>query len=184
VRFHATDIAGTFVVDIEPNTDERGSFARLYCKDEFAAARIDFELVQVNVSRNIHRHTLRGLHYRDFPHAEAKLVHVSHGAVYDVVVDLRRQSPTFARWAAFELGADTYRALFIPEGCAHGFMTLEPQTDVLYHMGRMHVAGQPRGYRWNDPVLNIRWPAQPEVISVADQQWPDFSPESHLSPRP
>jgi dTDP-4-dehydrorhamnose 3,5-epimerase len=175
VKFQATDIPGVLIVAVEPTTDERGFFARLYCPNEFAAARIDFKPVQVNLSRNIHRQTLRGLHYQDPPYAEAKLVHVTRGAIYDVVVDLRRESSTFGRWSAFELEAESARAVFIPEGCAHGFQTLAPETDVLYHMEQMHVAGQEKGYRWNDPTLNILWPAEPTFISLADRSWPDFS---------
>jgi dTDP-4-dehydrorhamnose 3,5-epimerase len=182
VKFHATDIPGVFIISVEPNADERGFFARLYCPDEFAAAGIDFAPVQVSLSRNIHRHILRGLHYQDFPHAEAKLVHVTRGSVYDVVVDLRCESPAFGRWAAFELDEESGRALFIPEGCAHGFLTLAPQSDVLYHIGRMHVAGQTRGYRWNDRTLNIRWPAEPAFVSPADRAWPDFSVKSSFGP--
>jgi dTDP-4-dehydrorhamnose 3,5-epimerase len=175
VKFQATDILGVLIVAVEPITDERGFFARLYCPNEFASAGIDFKPVQVNLSRNIHRQTLRGLHYQDPPHAEAKLVHVTRGAIYDVVVDLRRESSTFGRWSAFELEAESARAVFIPEGCAHGFLTLAPETDVLYHLERMHVAGQEKGYRWNDPTLNIRWPAEPAFISLADRSWSDFS---------
>jgi dTDP-4-dehydrorhamnose 3,5-epimerase len=175
VKFHATDIPGVFIVAMEPITDERGFFARLYCPEEFAAAGLKFTPVQVSISCNIHCHTLRGLHYQTPSHAEAKLVSVTRGAIYDVVVDLRRSSATFGRWAAFELNVKSARALFIPEGCAHGFLTLVPQTDVLYHMNRMHVEGQAQGYRWNDPTLNIRWPAEPAFVSSADQSWPDFS---------
>jgi dTDP-4-dehydrorhamnose 3,5-epimerase len=175
VKFQATDIPGVFIVAVEPITDDRGFFARLYCPEEFAAAGLKFAPVQVNISRNVHRHTLRGLHYENPSHAEAKLVSVTRGAVYDIVVDLRRASATFGRWAAFELDAESARALFIPEGCAHGFLTLMPQTDVLYHMNRMHVAGQTQGYRWNDPTLNIRWPAAPALMSPTDRSWPDFS---------
>jgi dTDP-4-dehydrorhamnose 3,5-epimerase len=175
LKFQATDISGVFVVAAEPMTDERGFFARLYCPDEFKAAGIDFASVQLNLSRNTHRHTLRGVHYQDPPHAEAKLVSVTRGAVYDVVVDLRRSSATFGRWVGFELDAESARALFIPEGCAHGFLTLVPQTDVFYHMGRSHVPGRAKGYRWNDPALNIRWPAEPAFVSAADRAWPDFS---------
>lgn len=176
VKFHPADIAGVALVEAEPKTDERGFFARLYCPDEFAAAKIDFKPVQVSLSRNDHLHTLRGMHFQNPPHAEAKLVHVTRGAIYDVVVDLRAGSATFGRWAAFELNAESARAVFIPQGCAHGFLTLTPETDVLYHIDRMQAAGQAKGYRWNDPALNIRWPAKPAVISAADRAWPDFSP--------
>jgi dTDP-4-dehydrorhamnose 3,5-epimerase len=175
VNFQATDIPGVFVVVAEPSRDHRGFFARLYCPDEFAAAGIEFTPVEVNLSRNMRRHTLRGMHYQDHPHAEAKLVHVTRGSVYDVVVDLRRNGPSFGRWAGFELDAEAARALFVPEGCAHGFLTLTSDADVLYHMGRRHIPGLTRGYRWNDPVLDIHWPAEPELVSQADMAWPDFS---------
>ena len=178
MKFHPTDIPGVVVVEGEPNPDERGFFMRLYCPNEFAAARLAFTPVQVNLSRNIHRHSLRGLHYQDPPHAEAKLVSVTRGAVYDVVVDLRRDSSAYGRWKGFELDAESNRALFIPEGCGHGFLTLEPRTDVLYLMGRLHVPGQTKGYRWNDPSLDIRWPAEPEFMSPVDRSWPDFPLQS------
>lgn len=174
MRFETTDIPGVFVVVADPSRDERGFFARLYCPDEFAAAGIDFTPAQVNLSRNTVRHTLRGLHYQDPPYAEAKLVHVTRGSAYDVVVDLRRDSPAFRRWAAFDLDAESARALFVPEGCAHGFLTLTPDADVLYHIGRLHTAGLTRGYRWNDLALDIRWPAEPALMSQADREWPDF----------
>jgi dTDP-4-dehydrorhamnose 3,5-epimerase len=176
VKFQPTDIAGVILVEAEPKTDERGFFARLYCPDEFAAAKIGFKPVQVSLSPNQHMHTLRGMHFQNPPHAEAKLVHVTRGAAYDVVVDLRKDSATFGRWAAFELNAETAHAVFVPQGCAHGFLTLAAETDVLYHIDRMLVAGKATGYRWDDPVLGIRWPAKPAVMSAADRAWPDFSP--------
>lgn len=175
MKFRATDIAGVILVEAEPKTDERGFFARLYCPDEFAAAKIDFTPAQVSLSRNHHTHTLRGMHFQNTPHAEAKLVHVTRGTAYDVVVDLRKESATFGRWAAFELSAESARAVFIPQGCAHGFLTLTPETDVLYHIDRMQAAGHARGYRWNDPAFGICWPTEPAVISAADRAWPDFS---------
>jgi dTDP-4-dehydrorhamnose 3,5-epimerase len=174
VKFQPTAIAGVFLVGAELQADARGSFSRLYSPDEFAAAGIDFRPVQTSLSRNPTLHTLRGLHYQDAPHIEAKLVHVTRGTIHDVVVDLRRESPTFGRWAAFDLDARALRAVYVPEGCAHGFLTLEPDTDVLYQINRAHMPGHGRGYRWNDPVLNIRWPAQPALLSDADRNWPDF----------
>jgi dTDP-4-dehydrorhamnose 3,5-epimerase len=176
VKFRRTDIADVVLVEPEPKADERGFFARLYCPDEFAAAKIDFTPLQVSLSRNQHMHTLRGMHFQNPPYAEAKLVHVTRGVAYDVIVDLRKDSATFGRWAAFELSAESARAVFIPQGCAHGFLTLAPETDVLYHIDRLQVGGQGRGYRWNDPAFGIRWPAEPAVISGADRAWPDFSP--------
>ena len=167
-------IPGVFIVTPEPVNDERGFFARLYCKDDLAAAGISFTPAQINLCRNIRRHTLRGLHYQDSPYGEAKLVSVTHGAVYDVVVDLRPNSAWYGRWEAFELDGESARALFIPAGCAHGYLTLLPHTDVLYHMDRKHVVGRAKGYRWNDPTFNIPWPMEPAVLSTADRSWPDF----------
>ncbi len=174
MKFTPTKLRDVFIIDIEPRNDERGFFARLNCPQEFAAHGIQFNGVQTNLSRNPHLHTLRGMHYQDAPHAETKLVYATQGAVHDVVVDLRRDSPTFGDWTSVVLDADSLRAIYIPEGCAHGFLTLKPNTDVLYHMGHAYVPGQAKGYRWNDPRLNIVWPATPSVIGAADQNWPDF----------
>lgn len=175
MKFHESDIPGVFLIESEPHSDERGFFARLYCPDEFASAGISFTPAQVNLSRNIRSHTLRGLHYQEPPYAEAKLIQVTRGSAYDVVVDLRRDSATFGKWIAFDLDAASTRAIFVPEGCAHGFLTLEPDTDVLYHMTPAYVPGHAKGYRWDDPVLNIRWPAEPNFLSASDTAWPDFS---------
>jgi dTDP-4-dehydrorhamnose 3,5-epimerase len=172
MRFIATALAGVVVVEADPHRDTRGFFARIYDPRAFAEAGIAFTPTQVNLSRNTARHTLRGMHYQPEPHAEAKLVRVTRGRAFDVVVDLRDGSPTFLRWVSVELDADSARAVFIPEGCAHGFLTLEPETDMLYQMGRDHVPGHAAGLRWDDPALAIAWPAQPAVISTADANWP------------
>ncbi len=174
MRFVETELPGVFVVDAEPHADERGAFARIYCPTEFRAAGIDFAPTQVNLSRNTARHTLRGMHYQDPPHAEAKLVRVTRGAIFDVAVDLRRDSPTFSRWVGVELNATSMRGLFLPEGIAHGFLTLCGDTDILYQMGRDHVPGAGRGVRFDDPAFAIDWPAAPAVISDRDRTWPDF----------
>ena len=174
MKFHKTDIPGVFLVEAEPLRDERGFFARLYCPDEFAAAGLDFKPMQTSLSRNFERYTLRGMHYRNPPHAESKLVHVTRGSAYDVVVDVRRDSPAYGRWVGFELDAVSARAIFIPEGCAHGFLTLTSDTDILYAINRAYTPGHDRGYRWNDPRLNIHWPAEPAILSAADREWPDF----------
>jgi dTDP-4-dehydrorhamnose 3,5-epimerase len=171
MRFLPTALPGVMVIEPEPVADERGFFARAYCPAEFAAAGVDFMPSQVNLSRNARAFTLRGLHYQDPPHAEAKLVRVTRGRAHDVIVDLRA-GPTFRRWVSVELDAISARAVFVPEGCAHGFLTLEDETDVLYQMGRPYVPGQGRGLRWNDPALRIIWPAAPNVISEADAAWP------------
>ena len=173
--FRPTDLPGVMVVDLEVRGDERGSFARTYCADEFTQAGIAFTTVQCNLSRNIRRGTLRGLHYQAAPAGEPKLVRCTRGAVFDVAVDLRPQSPSYCRWAATELSADSGRALFIPEGCAHGFLTLADASEVFYQMGAAYAPALARGVRWNDPAFAIAWPFAPEVIAPRDAAWADFA---------
>ena len=172
MRFSETPIAGVVVVDIEPHADARGAFARLQCPDEFAAAGHPFRPVQTSLSRNPHAGTLRGLHYQPAPHAESKLVRAVRGRMFDVALDLREGSPTWRRWTAAELSAENARALFIPEGVAHGFLTLEPDTDVLYQISPAFVAGHEAGVRWDDPAFAIVWPAAPRIISERDAGYP------------
>jgi dTDP-4-dehydrorhamnose 3,5-epimerase len=174
VNITPTELPGVLRISIEPRTDQRGMFARLYCPDEFAAAGIDFAPVQMNLSRNTARHTLRGMHYQDAPNAEAKLVRVVAGAIYDVAIDLRPASPTYRRWTAARLTAAGAEALYIPEGCAHGFLTLEAGTDVLYQMGRKYLPGLARGVRWDDPAFHVEWPAAPEIMDEKDRRWGDW----------
>jgi dTDP-4-dehydrorhamnose 3,5-epimerase len=171
VKFTDTALAGVKRIDITPHGDTRGMFARLYCPDEFTRAGIEFTSVQINLSRNTQRHTLRGMHFQDAPFAEAKVVRVVRGSIYDVVLDLRPESVTYRRWTAATLTAEAGNALFIPEGCAHGFLTLVPDTDVLYQMGRPYTSGHARGVRWNDPAFAIAWPADPAVIDDKDRGW-------------
>lgn len=175
MRFTPTEIPGVIEIEAEPSHDERGFFARIYCPEEFAAAGIDFRSTQINLSRNAARFTLRGMHWQDPPYAEAKLVRVTAGAAHDVVVDLRPDSPTFRRWTARRLDAANANALFIPEGCAHGFLTLDEQTDVLYQMSRPFVPGRARGLRFDDPGVGIVWPAEPAVIGAGDLAWPSWA---------
>lgn len=175
MRFSATAIDSVTVVDLDPSTDERGSFARLHCPDEFAAAGRPFVPTQTSLSRNTAAHTVRGLHYEAPPRAEVKLVRVTRGAIFDVAVDLRRGSPTYLRWTGAELSADNGRALLIGAGMAHGFITLEADTDVLYQIDRMFEPGHGRGVRWNDPAFGIDWPAQPVVISERDATYPNHA---------
>jgi dTDP-4-dehydrorhamnose 3,5-epimerase len=172
MRFLPTELPGVMVIEPQPHADERGFFARVYCPDAFAAAGIAFTPRQVNLSRNLKALTLRGMHYQPPPYAEAKLVRVTAGRIFDVIIDLREGSPTCRRWTSVELDGESARAVFIPEGCAHGFLTLTDGADVLYQMGRDHSPGQGRGLRWNDPALGIVWPAAPQVISGADAAWP------------
>jgi dTDP-4-dehydrorhamnose 3,5-epimerase len=174
MRFVETEIPGVLAVEIEPRTDERGMFARLQCPDEFAAAGHPFEPAQTSLSRNPIRGTLRGLHYQPAPHAETKLVRCVRGAVFDVAVDLRPGSPTHGRWTAVELTADNCRALLIPEGVAHGFLTLEGDTDVLYQISPAFQPGHEAGVRWDDPAFGIAWPFPPVLISNRDAAYPDY----------
>ncbi len=173
MRFEPTAIEGVTVVEIEPVRDDRGFFARLHCPEEFAAAGFPFVPAQTSLSRNTAAFTLRGLHYEAAPHEEAKLVRVTRGRIFDVAVDLRPDSPTYLKWTGAELSADTGRALLIGRGMAHGFLTLEPDTDVIYQIDRVFEPGHGRGVRWNDPTFNIAWPAKPQVISDRDAAYPD-----------
>jgi dTDP-4-dehydrorhamnose 3,5-epimerase len=178
MRFAETSIPGVVVVDIEPHEDARGAFARLQCPDEFAAAGHPFAPVQTSLSRNPHAGTLRGLHYQPAPHAETKLVRTVRGRMFDVVVDLRPASPTYRAWTSAELSADNGRALLVPEGVAHGFLTLEPDTDVLYQISPAFQPGHEAGVRWDDPAFAIAWPAAPTLISERDAGYPDHAASS------
>lgn len=174
MRFVPTPIAGVVRVEAEPHSDDRGLFARLHCPDEFAAAGIAFAPAQTSVSRNPRAGTLRGMHYQAAPHAETKLVRVTAGRVFDVAVDLRPDSPTYRQWTGCELSAENLTALYIAEGIAHGFLTLEPDTDVLYQIAPAYRPGHDAGVRWNDPAFAIAWPASPALISERDAGYPDF----------
>lgn len=172
MRFTPTEIAGVVRVDAELHRDDRGLFARTHCPEEFSAASIPFEPAQTSLSRNPHVHTLRGLHYQPAPYAETKLVRVTRGRVFDVAVDLRPDSPTYRRWTGAELSAENLAGLFIPEGVAHGFLTLEPDTDVLYQIAPIFRPGHAAGVRWDDPAFAIAWPAAPALMSPADAAYP------------
>lgn len=175
MRFEATEIAGVMRVLAEPREDERGAFARLHCPEAFAAAGVPFEPVQTSVSSNPRAGTLRGLHYQAAPYAETKLVRVVRGRAFDVAVDLRPGSPTHRRWVAAELSAQNRTALLIPEGVAHGFLTLEPDTDVLYQIAPAYRPGHEAGVRWDDPAFAIGWPSAPVLISPRDAGYPDYA---------
>jgi dTDP-4-dehydrorhamnose 3,5-epimerase len=175
MRFTETRVPGVLVVDIEPHGDDRGSFARLQCPDEFSSAGRPFSPVQTSLSRNPLIGTLRGLHHQSAPFAEAKLVRTVRGRIFDVAVDLRPDSSAFRQWVGEELSADNARALFIPEGVAHGFLTLEPDTDVLYQISPKFKPGYEAGVRWDDPAFAISWPARPTLISERDATYPDFA---------
>jgi dTDP-4-dehydrorhamnose 3,5-epimerase len=178
MQFTATDIDGVVVVDLDLMSDDRGAFARLHCPDEFAAAGHPFVPQQTSLSRNGRAGTLRGMHYEASPHEESKLVRVVRGRIFDVAVDLRPSSPTYRRWTGTELTAQNGRALLIGKGMAHGFITLEDDTDVLYQIDRIFEPGHGRGVRWNDPAFGIAWPATPLVISERDAGYRDHDAAS------
>jgi dTDP-4-dehydrorhamnose 3,5-epimerase len=174
VKFHPTSISGAHRVEIEPIADERGFFARTFCRREFAAAGLATDFVQSSVSFNPTAGTLRGLHYQAAPHEETKLLWVTRGRLWDVLVDLRPDSPTYRGHAAFTLAADERAALYVPPGVAHGFLTLEPDTEVFYQISEFFHAEAARGVRWDDPAFGIRWPSAPVLMSERDRSYPDF----------
>jgi dTDP-4-dehydrorhamnose 3,5-epimerase len=172
--FTTTRLPGVFIIDPELRPDERGFFTRTWCQREFAERGLNPRLVQCNLSGSKQRGTLRGLHYQAAPHAEAKVVSCPRGAIYDVVVDLRSDSPAFQSWVAVKLTAQNRRLLYIPEGCAHGFETLEDDAEVFYQMSEFYVPDAARGVRWNDPAFSIQWPLPVTVISERDRSYEDF----------
>jgi dTDP-4-dehydrorhamnose 3,5-epimerase len=172
--FRETKLPQVFEIRMQPMLDERGSFARSWCIKEFQNSRLNPRLVQCNVSFNLHRGTLRGLHYQDPPFSEAKLVRCTKGAVFDVVVDLRPDSPTFRDWVGVVLDERNRHMIYVPEGCAHGFLTLEQETEVFYQMSEFYSPESARGVRWDDPAFNIVWPGSVDVISKRDRTYPNF----------
>jgi dTDP-4-dehydrorhamnose 3,5-epimerase len=176
VKFVPTRLSGACIIDIEPLSDERGFFARTFCRDEFAAHGLRIDFPQCNTSYNSQRGTLRGMHFQREPYAEAKLVRCTRGAIYDVIVDLRPESPSLCRWMAVELTAENHRMLYVPEGFAHGFQTLADDSEVFYQMGAMYRSDAAAGVRWNDPAFEIHWPLPDPVISSRDAGYGDFVP--------
>jgi dTDP-4-dehydrorhamnose 3,5-epimerase len=174
MRFEPTPIAGAMLVAADPQADDRGFFARLFCPREFAGAGVDFAPAQTSLSRNPAPLTLRGMHYATEP--EAKLVRCVRGRMFDVLFDVRRDSPTFLQSFGVKLDAEGAQALFAPAGVAHGFLTLAPDTDVLYQIDRIYRPGFDAGLRWNDPAFAFAWPTKPALIGARDAAWPDFAP--------
>jgi len=175
MKFGETRLKGAFVIEPEPLEDERGWFARTFCAEEFAAHGLDPGVAQCNASHNRRRGTLRGMHYQAPPHAEARLVRCTAGAAYDVIVDIRPRSATFKQWLGVELSAANRKQLYVPEGFAHGFLTLADDTELFYQMSEAYSAEATRGFRWNDPAVGIAWPIQPLVISARDASLPLLS---------
>jgi dTDP-4-dehydrorhamnose 3,5-epimerase len=174
VIFRPTKIGGAYAIEPERHADERGSFARAWCTREFEAHGLSPSIVQASISTNRKKGTLRGMHYSVPPHAEAKLVRCIKGAIYDVLLDLRRGSHTYLAWFAETLTRENGVALFVPEGVAHGFQTLEDESDVLYQMSEFYDPNCARGVRWNDPAFAIRWPLEEPVLSERDRTYESF----------
>jgi dTDP-4-dehydrorhamnose 3,5-epimerase len=167
--FNSTPLAGAYVIDVEPIADDRGFFARSFCKDEFDAHGLSSHLVQCNISYNKTRGTLRGMHFQAPPHSEAKLIRCTHGEIFDVVVDLREGSKTFAEWFGVELTAENRKALYVPEGFAHGYLTMTDNAEVSYQVSEFYNPLCESGISWNDSRVNIAWPIQPVLISEKDR---------------
>jgi len=172
--FKTTRLGGLVLVECEPHRDERGSFARIWCRREFEAAGLDVAIAQSSLSFNRARGTIRGLHFQHPPHDEVKLVRCVGGAIFDVAVDLRPDSPTYCQWQGFELSAENGAALYIPKGFAHGFETLAEGSEVLYQISAFHAPEAASGVRWDDPAFGITWPLPVASISEKDRSWPDY----------
>jgi dTDP-4-dehydrorhamnose 3,5-epimerase len=172
--FKETKLKGAYIIELEPIEDNRGFFARSFCQKEFRLHGINMNSVQCNISYNKKKGTLRGMHYQAAPYEEAKLVRCTMGAIYDVIIDIRRKSETFGQWISVELTAKNRKMIYIPEGFAHGFLTLEDNTEVFYQMSEFYMPDHARGIRWNDSAFGIPWPIHAEIISKQDQSYPDF----------
>lgn len=174
MKFIPLKVEGAYLIEPEPRGDDRGWFARVFCAAEFEARGLESRWVQANQSLSRKIHTLRGLHYQKPPHAEVKLVRCLSGRLWDVVADLRPDSPSFGRWDAVELTPSVLQWVYVPKGCAHGFLTLEDNSEAFYLVSAAYAPEAEAGLRWDDPFLAIRWPAEPRVLSAKDQNWPRF----------
>lgn len=172
MEFRELEVSGCFAVSLEPRGDERGWFSRLFCQQEFAEHGLDPRISQVNNSFSAEAGTLRGFHYQTGPHAETKLVRAVSGSVFDVCLDLRPSSPSYLQWSALTLTSENRLMLYIPRGCAHAILTLEPNTELIYFASNSYAAQSERGARWDDKTFGIDWPVEPTVISGKDLAWP------------
>jgi len=175
MQFQSTSLQDAYLIEPEKRGDARGWFARTFCEREFAAHGLETRFVQQNASASAQAGTLRGMHFQKGEHAEVKLIRCVQGAILDVIIDLRPQSPTFKRWEAFELTAQNARQLYVPRGFAHGFQTLTDDVEVSYLVSSFYAPAAEGGVRWNDPAFSIAWPRPPSVLSDKDQAWPDFA---------
>lgn len=173
--FKELGVRGVYLIELERRSDERGYFARMFCEDEFAQHGLCHRFIQVNTGFNPQAGTLRGMHYQEAPHAEVKLVRCARGRVFDVALDLRPESPTYRQWAGVELSAEAANMLYVPEGCAHGYLTLEADTELAYFTSCRYAPGAARGVRFDDAAFGIQWPAPAMLVSKADREWPAFA---------
>jgi len=180
MKFNPTPIPGAYLIDLEKRGDDRGFFARVFCEKEFGELDLSTRFVQVNNSLSAEAGTLRGMHYQLAPHAETKLVRCIRGSLYDVILDLRPDSETFGQHFGAELSAENRRMMYCPKGFAHGFMTLQPDTEAFYFVDAFYAPDHERGVRWNDPKFAIEWPREPVVLSDKDANQRDFDPDWHL----
>jgi dTDP-4-dehydrorhamnose 3,5-epimerase len=179
--FTETNLKGAYIIEPTQLADDRGFFARTWCQQEFSDHGLDPRLVQASISFNHHQGTLRGMHLQLPPAAEVKLVRCTQGAIYDVIVDLRLNSATYLDWIGVKLTADNRTALYIPKGFAHGFQTLEDNTEVFYQISEFYHPDLARGFRWNDPMIKIDWPIKVSKISDRDRKYPDYTPDLFLT---
>jgi dTDP-4-dehydrorhamnose 3,5-epimerase len=175
MTFRETPLAGAYVIGLNKLEDDRGFFGRTYCVNEFREKNLELQILQSNISFNRKRGTLRGMHMQTAPNGEIKLVRCTRGSIFDVIVDLRKDSGTYLQWFGIELTADSYEALYIPKDFAHGFLTLQDNTEVEYQMGEFFVPGSAVAFHWQDPTFNIQWPFAPLIISKKDMDNPNFA---------
>lgn len=180
MKFEQTNIDGAYIIELEPIADERGFFSRMICKQQFSDHDLDSEFVQFNTSYSKYKNTLRGLHYQIGDAAETKVIKCINGALLDVIVDLRKNSKTYKNIVQFELTAENRKMLYVPKGCAHGFYTLQGDTEMIYFVSNYYNGAKERTLRWNDKEFNIQWPSTPQTVSDKDNAAPDFSEEWHL----
>lgn len=175
--FTETKLKGAFLIEIKKIEDDRGFFGRSWCSREFEEHGLNADICQINTSLTLKKGTIRGMHYQVDPYQETKFIRCTRGSIYDVIVDLRTDSPTFLQWIGHELSEDNYRMVYVPENFAHGFLSLKNNSEIYYPVTQFYTPGAERGIRWNDPALNIRWPIDVEIVSEKDRAHPDFTVE-------
>lgn len=174
MKFTETDLPGAYIIDPERLEDDRGFFARTWCQNEFSKYSLTDNFVQANIAYNKHKGILRGMHFQTEPYQEDKLVRCTSGAIVDVIIDLRPESPAYTRWVAVELTGKNRRMLYVPKGFAHGYQTLEADSEVFYQVSQFYTPQAEQGVRWDDPRFSIQWPDDERIISDKDKNWPDY----------